>query len=159
MTTPTRDEAVPSGWKLVPVEPTPEMYIKGGSAMLDARHNAETAADEACACYAAMLDSAPAPASGGVDAVARRAKYLLSRLETDDGLGMGEIDTMLRMAASLSTAATPVSEADMIPRAKNVGRYLAETNDGRLLYLNHATEWQEMPNILAKLLDEATHDR
>lgn len=36
-----------------------------------------------------------------------------------------------------------------IPRAPNCGRFLAETNDGRLLYLNHANEWQEMPNILA----------
>jgi hypothetical protein len=37
-----------------------------------------------------------------------------------------------------------------IPRAPNTGRYLAETNDGRLLYLNHAGEWQECPNFIAE---------
>ncbi|KRE08145.1 hypothetical protein ASE61_00575 [Bosea sp. Root670] len=41
-----------------------------------------------------------------------------------------------------------------IPRAENTGRYLAETNDGRLLYLNHANQWQEMPNILVKPASE-----
>ena len=100
-TTPTRDEAVPPGWKLVPVEPTEAMMAVG-----------RTCGTNSANTYRAMLASAPAPASGGVDAVARRAKYLLNRLETDDGLGIGEIDTMLRMAASLSPAATPVSEAE-----------------------------------------------
>jgi len=47
-------------------------------------------------------------------------------------------------AASLSPAPTSGS----IPCAPNTGRYLAETNDGRLLYLNHANEWQECPNFL-----------
>lgn len=114
-TTPTRDEAVPTGWKLVPIEPTEEMRRAGYSA--NAIKNWGTGefhhhgANEA---WAAMLASAPAPASGRVDAVARRAKYLLNRLETDDGLGIGEIDTMLRMAASLSPAATPVSEAEPV---------------------------------------------
>ncbi|GHE82591.1 hypothetical protein GCM10019059_44970 [Camelimonas fluminis] len=36
-----------------------------------------------------------------------------------------------------------------IPRAENCGRYLAEGNDGRLFYLNHANTWQECPNFLA----------
>ena len=41
-----------------------------------------------------------------------------------------------------------------IPRAENAGKYLAETNDGRLLYLNHANQWQEMPNILRAVVKE-----
>lgn len=36
-----------------------------------------------------------------------------------------------------------------ILRAKNTGRYLAEVNDGRLLYLNHAGAWQECPNFIS----------
>jgi hypothetical protein len=40
---------------------------------------------------------------------------------------------------------------DAIPRAANAGRYLAEVNDGRLLYLNHANTWQECPNFLSAL--------
>lgn len=71
-----------------------------------------------------------------------------------------------RIIASLASDATPAptsgSEATCnaslqvaaIPRAENTGRYLAETNDGRLLYLNHANQWQEMPNILAKPASE-----
>lgn len=78
------------------------------------RDSARKELSEARSAIEAALASAPAPASGGVDAVARRAKYLLNRLETDDGLGIGEIDTMLRMAASLSPAATPVSEAEPV---------------------------------------------
>ena len=42
-----------------------------------------------------------------------------------------------------------------IPRAKNAGRYLAELNDGRLLYLNHANEWQECPNFLTRSAEQA----
>jgi hypothetical protein len=82
-TTPTRDEAVPTGWKLVPVEPTEEMIeamreaarkaSRGGiSGMtIDAQFRAEHRPEYAS--YAAMLASAPAPASGGVDAVAVKA--------------------------------------------------------------------------------------
>ena len=41
--------------------------------------------------------------------------------------------------------------ASLIPRAPNCGRYLAECNDGQLMYLNHAGKWQECPNfIMAK---------
>lgn len=67
-------QGVPDGWKLVPIEPMPEMYIKGGIAIADAKPHAETFADEACAAYAAMLSTSPeapsldatVPASGGV---------------------------------------------------------------------------------------------
>lgn len=45
-------------------------------------------------------------ACASVEAVARRAKYLLNRMENDDGIGIGEFDTMLRMAASLTPAPT-----------------------------------------------------
>lgn len=38
--------------------------------------------------------------------------------------------------------------SSLIPRADNCGRYLAECNDGRLLYLNHANTWQECPNFI-----------
>lgn len=61
----------------------------------------------------------------------------------------------LEMAIRLALAASPAAPdaagvaASAIPRAPNAGRYLAETNGGRLLYLNHAGEWHEMPNILA----------
>jgi hypothetical protein len=46
-----------------------------------------------------------------------------------------------------------------IPRADNCGRYLAEVNDGKLLYLNHADQWQECPNFIrAALADAAAAD-
>ena len=114
--------------------------------------------DIAKALEAELLASAPAPASGGVHAVREALLgYVLKpgQYEMASAFARGQNRVAVDMLgaldeASLSPAATPVSGADMIPRAKNVGRYLAETNDGRLLYLNHATEWQEMPNILAK---------
>ena len=56
-TTPTRDEAVPPGWKLVPVEPTEAMMAVG-----------RTCGTNSANTYRAMLASAPAPASG-MDAV------------------------------------------------------------------------------------------
>ena len=59
----------------------------------------------------------------------------------------GEVMDELDHAAKLAQEA-PASHIS-IPVAPNTGRYLAETNDGRLLYLNHAGQWQEMPNILA----------
>lgn len=115
-TTPTRDEAVPTGWRYsINYGPDGEenfanVYAADGQFVGNLRtHHAIAICNAFAVCE--KLASAPAPASGRVDAVARRAKYLLSRLETDDGLGIGEIDTMLRMAASLSPAATPVSEA------------------------------------------------
>jgi hypothetical protein len=48
-------------------------------------------------------------------------------------------------------AALSASEAkagNTIPSVENCGKYLAECNDGRLLYLNHANEWHECPNYL-----------
>lgn len=38
-----------------------------------------------------------------------------------------------------------------IPRTYKAGRYLAEVNDGRLLYLNHANSWQECPNFISDM--------
>jgi len=55
--------------------------------------------------YASPAPPPDATAAGGVDAVARRAKYLLNRMENDDGLGIGEIDTMLRMVIALASPA------------------------------------------------------
>lgn len=34
------------------------------------------------------------------------------------------------------------AKREMIPRAENCGRYLAEGNDGQWYYLNHANTWQ-----------------
>lgn len=56
------------------------------------------------------------------------------------------------------SALSPAPEARQEPailRAKNAGRYLAELNDGRLLYLNHANEWQECPNFLTHPSEQA----
>lgn len=39
-------------------------------------------------------------------------------------------------------------EKGLIPRAENCGRYLAECNDGSLMYLNHADTWQGCPNFI-----------
>ncbi len=38
--------------------PTPEMYIRGGVAIYEARPMGETAADESSACWRAMIDAA-----------------------------------------------------------------------------------------------------
>lgn len=40
------------------------------------------------------------------------------------------------------------NEIGTIPVVENCGRYLAEVNDGRLLYLNHANTWHECPNFI-----------
>lgn len=48
------------------------------------------------------------------------------------------------------------NEIRTIPVAENCGRYLAEVNDGRLLYLNHANTWQECPNFIRQKKD--SHD-
>ena len=58
--------SVPDGWKLVPVEPTPEMMRSGANVPLNkaARHNAV---------YRAMLAAAPTPAEAPED-VARDAR-------------------------------------------------------------------------------------
>ena len=45
-----------------------------------------------------------------------------------------------------------------IPRASNCARYLAEVNDGRLLYLNHANTWQECPNFLTRPAEQSVTD-
>lgn len=37
----------------------------------------------------------------------------------------------------------------MIPRVNNCGRYIAERNDGTLLYLNHGNTWQGRDNFIS----------
>lgn len=55
----------------------------------------------------------PAGGAGAVEAAVRRAKYLLNRIENDDGIGIGEFDTMLRMVVALSpTPPVPEPEAE-----------------------------------------------
>lgn len=68
----------------------------------------------------ALSASPSPPPSAGVDAVVKRAKYLLDRIENDDGIGIGEIDTMLRMAAALTPAPTPVEARCTICNGTNV---------------------------------------
>lgn len=61
-------------------------------------------------------------------------------------------DFAVENADAILSALSPSAQqedAQAIPRAKNVGRYLAEVNDGRLLYLNHANTWQECHNFIS----------
>lgn len=73
--TPTRDEAVPTGWKLVPIEPTPKMLQDAAFNLSDefGADFVKPLGDFARSLWAELLASAPAPASGGVDAVAVKA--------------------------------------------------------------------------------------
>ena len=90
-TTPTRDEAVPPGWKLVPVEPTEAMMAVG-----------RTCGTNSANTYRAMLASAPAPASG-MDAVFTVASNLLR-----DGCTYADRKAAADFIRSaLSPAATP----------------------------------------------------
>lgn len=143
-TTPTRDEAVPTGWKLVPVEPTDEMVEAGLD--YDEKHDqirlGRPLTVEECQAgqYRAMLASAPAPASGRVDAVA-----LAERLEKTfvwkknpnpkaqswgegDVVNETEVRAVMTEAAaylrSLSPAATPVSEAEPVAKRWLVEEHL-----------------------------------
>lgn len=61
-----------------------------------------------------------------------------------------QFDRNIAAIASLDApAAAPAAKAgEIIPSVDNCGKYLAECNDGRLLYLNHANEWQECPNYI-----------
>lgn len=111
-TTPTRDEAVPTGWKLVPVEPTEAMMAIG-----------RTCGTNSANTYAAMLASAPAPASGGVDAVAGERAAKIAEAQVADAIGDDDAAKAYRMAchdcaeairSALSPAATPVSEAETV---------------------------------------------
>lgn len=117
--TPTRDEAVPTGWKLVPVEPTDDMLAAGDDAMVSTietdnwlRHCRNA--------WEAMLASAPAPASGGVDAVrVLNDNGKRWRVESADGRWemkpTGHIDAdearrlCERIAAALSASANAVA--------------------------------------------------
>lgn len=141
--TPTRDEAVPTGWKLVPVEPTPEMMASGERAWMN-RDLSRPDSNPISDCYRAMLASAPAPASGRVDAVAERmlreaveaAKVAevcaaLATRYTEKGNAEGanwkpqvsyrvaaayeaHLKRIADALAALSPAATPVSEAEPV---------------------------------------------
>ncbi len=126
-TTPTRDEAVPTGWKLVPIRPTLEMQKAYFDEIDRNMSRVETDCtfgrfDNHRVAYAKMLASAPAPASGGVDAVAVKRKLLLEWAEDFDEaskkferLEKCVLRTRAQecrdLAASLSPAATPVSAA------------------------------------------------
>lgn len=117
-TTPTRDEAVPTGWQTVPTTATRQMLDAFFKTMILRRPLSE--------CWAAALASAPAPASGGVDAVAW--KQLCRVLEIDhwhdtspdrvvahvQHVSSEQKRLMLANDAledALSPAATPMSEA------------------------------------------------
>lgn len=91
---------------------------------------------------------------GRVEAVARRAKYLLSRMENDDGIGIGEIDTLLRMAAALaaspSAPAAAGVELDLERVAKSLASMLIEYVEGGI---SSNQNWRNGLNeiILARL--------
>ena len=158
--TPTRDEAVLTGWKLVPVEPTESMMAIG-----------RTCGTNSANTYAAMLASAPAPASGGVDAVLnlyREAVRIDVKMEGPQFMGANS--SALKRAweadrASLSPAATPVSEAGgelsrqlrdrvrgaeeecrtddadlMLAAAKSIERMDGAASDANALYLKMSAE-------------------
>jgi len=57
-THPPRAQAVPEGWKLVPIEPTHEMTERGAQEADWYAHNAQY-------CYKAMIDAAPQPPQEG----------------------------------------------------------------------------------------------
>ena len=54
--------AAPEGWKLVPIEPTPEMIAANGTC--DVPEGAQMLADDARATWAAMIAAAPSPQHG-----------------------------------------------------------------------------------------------
>lgn len=141
-TTPTRDEAVLAGWKLVPIEPTPQMAWAGV-------HQIGDIAASGVPVWKAMLASAPAPASGGVDVPAvellARALFALEEAReeltgyekdaTGEGYNCVELnDTIGALRASLSPAATPVSEAicNVVPPPETYGGSPGEPWTGRL---------------------------
>lgn len=145
-TTPTRDEAVPAGWKLVPVEPTDAMTQAAMSA-LDTPFYAdlETA-------YRAMLASAPAPASGRVDAVAVTDWLAVARAAGQHGIRYRtnrSLEAFLSgIRSALSPAATPASEAGPV----------AWMDDGSTRAGSHDTEFRvvtaktkaDMPKSMAE---------
>lgn len=71
----------------------------------------------------------------------------IAELEHDNDI---DASTMVQAIRRFEAAeAKLAAQGQMIPRNENCGRYLAEGNDGRLFYLNHADTWQECPNFIA----------
>ena len=66
-------------------------------------------------------------------------------------IGIKNAQAALNMSRSGAIAKLPPSGIDRVPTA---ARYLCETSDGRLLYLNHADEWCECPNFIADIRKE-----
>jgi hypothetical protein len=65
----SQPEAAVQGWKLVPVEPTPEMLIRGGEQFFDLAgpnltNDSEKDQDDAASIYRAMLSASPAAPEG-----------------------------------------------------------------------------------------------
>lgn len=102
---------------------------------------------------------APAATDTGLVTVETQWR-LIDRLRPDRPWGAGPTpdwasgvysetrELVTRSQAEELLAAKDKEIASLIPRAPNCGRYLAECNDGRLLYLNHANTWQECPNFI-----------
>lgn len=142
-TTPTRDEAVPTGWKLVPIEPTDEMVAAWPRFNKGAGHER--------AIYAAMLASAPAPASGGVDVVS--AQTMRDKAEWHVSLGrrrdtVFSSDEVLGLIASLSPAATPVSEAEPVAWMHPTAGWFAPSRD--TIAMHCRSDEPPVPVYLAK---------
>jgi hypothetical protein len=90
--------------------------------------------------------------------------HRLARMNTEGGYGgpgpweaaltasPGHTAGLIALVEGMAATCKQSLQVETIPRAAHAGRYLAETNDGRLLYLNHADEWQECPNFIARAL-------
>lgn len=74
---PEQASGVPDGWKLVPVEPTPEMMRSGMNVPFNkaARHNAV---------YRAMLAAAPTPAEAPEDVASEPVGYLYTNVQSGE---------------------------------------------------------------------------
>lgn len=107
----TRDEAVPTGWKLVPIEPTPEMMAAGYMALL-ALGKRETAEQ-----WKAMLASAPAGVDAGLTALLENLEDSWSALrlirETVETIGpVGSMPSEEHVCCAV--APTHMAEAEAI---------------------------------------------
>lgn len=74
-----------------------------------------------------------------------------TRLRCDEcnGSGVNNADQLWPGRAACRHCSGTGADPDTIPRHANAGRYLAEVNDGTLVYLNHTNEWQACPNFIA----------
>lgn len=70
-----------------------------------------------------------------------------------------EADAGLRIDWDIVSSKREPEPAAPIPPVKNAARYLCETSDGQLLYLNHAGEWCGCPNFLQDRRHEAQEAR